>query len=290
MTSPYITPTWSTVKPSAHYVYVHRRKSDGLVFYVGKGSAKRGWSRDRNFLWWRVYNKHGATIEIVRNFEVESEAYRYESFLISFYNGRGFFLTNLQRIPTDDLCFTARIRRLSVSASEETYDFVHDDHGRVTCTRSDLYRNYGVSQSNLNNVIHKKRFSADGWYIEGRDRRHRDHGKIYEFHHHQHGVVNCTQADLRKKYNLDHQSVSDICRSRAKSRDGWTMKGVEAGPRKNVKHKFYHPEHGFFLATAPEMASMFGVRSTVFTRLSGKHRKTSLGWVLLGDQDDTEDL
>lgn len=42
------------------YVYVHKKKTNGEVFYVGKGSGKRAWSAfGRNSLWKRTADKYG---------------------------------------------------------------------------------------------------------------------------------------------------------------------------------------------------------------------------------------
>lgn len=47
------------------YVYLHRRKTDGSVFYVGKGSGYRLSSRSGRNRWWkRIVEKHGYIHEI----------------------------------------------------------------------------------------------------------------------------------------------------------------------------------------------------------------------------------
>ena len=43
--------------PKGFYVYVHC-DAEGKVFYVGKGSGKRAWSKDRHPLWVRYVEKH----------------------------------------------------------------------------------------------------------------------------------------------------------------------------------------------------------------------------------------
>ena len=49
------------------YVYVHKKKSNGEVFYVGKGSGKRAWSSfGRNEIWQRTANKYGLKFEGTR--------------------------------------------------------------------------------------------------------------------------------------------------------------------------------------------------------------------------------
>ena len=57
-TSP-LTPddTANQAKPRAHYVYAHT-DNDGTIFYLGKGSGRRAWSRGRHPLWVRYVDRH----------------------------------------------------------------------------------------------------------------------------------------------------------------------------------------------------------------------------------------
>jgi hypothetical protein len=78
-----------------HYVYVHRRATDGSVFYVGKGShPDRIKERcGRNQYWKHVVAKHGLVAEVVARFETDALAQQCERELITWY-GRD-RLTNL---------------------------------------------------------------------------------------------------------------------------------------------------------------------------------------------------
>lgn len=50
------------------YVYIHRKKSDGSVFYVGRGIGRRGWQKSgRNDRWLKVFKKHGRTVHIIKD-------------------------------------------------------------------------------------------------------------------------------------------------------------------------------------------------------------------------------
>lgn len=93
-----------------HYVYVHRRASDGRIFYVGKGShPDRAYSKDgRNLHWKAVVAKHGLVVEVVLHFESDVLAQQCERDLIAWY-GRD-RLTNMTDggdgcaglVPTDE--------------------------------------------------------------------------------------------------------------------------------------------------------------------------------------------
>lgn len=74
------------ILPHDFYVYVHRRRSDTRVFYVGKGRAKRAWEKNRkNSHWQSVVKKHGLCVEIVQSGMQEWWAFELERELIAFY-------------------------------------------------------------------------------------------------------------------------------------------------------------------------------------------------------------
>jgi hypothetical protein len=67
-----------------YYVYIHRRKSDNKVFYVGKGKARRAYSpHGRNSHWTNTYKKHGLIVEIVFDNLNEKEALTLEKDVIT---------------------------------------------------------------------------------------------------------------------------------------------------------------------------------------------------------------
>lgn len=69
-----------------YYVYLHKKKTTGEVFYVGKGSGKRAWSLEgRNPLWKKIAQKHGYTVEIYSSNLQEWYAFELEKDLIDYY-------------------------------------------------------------------------------------------------------------------------------------------------------------------------------------------------------------
>lgn len=78
------------------YTYAHYRKSDDVLFYIGKGSTNRASdSRKRNPHWNNVVNKHGFYYKILERFNCEHAALKKEEELISFYRAEGFKLANV---------------------------------------------------------------------------------------------------------------------------------------------------------------------------------------------------
>lgn len=68
------------------YVYLHRRATDGRVFYVGKGKCKRAFDKSkRSTHWKRIVAKHGYTVEFVQRDIQEWYAFELEKDLIAYY-------------------------------------------------------------------------------------------------------------------------------------------------------------------------------------------------------------
>lgn len=66
------------------YVYAHFRATDGRLFYIGKGSGRRAWSKSsRNRHWHCVVAKHGRRVRLLRVGLSEAEAFRAEALLIA---------------------------------------------------------------------------------------------------------------------------------------------------------------------------------------------------------------
>lgn len=68
------------------YVYIHRRETDGQIYYVGKGQGQRAWDfLRRNNHWHNTHNKHGTTVQVVSNGLQEWYALELETELIALY-------------------------------------------------------------------------------------------------------------------------------------------------------------------------------------------------------------
>lgn len=84
-----------------YYVYIHKDKQTGSVFYVGKGHGRRAWeTRDRNDRWVDHVSKleNGWEVELVETDLSEIVAFQLEEKLVKEYGGSihdGGTLTNL---------------------------------------------------------------------------------------------------------------------------------------------------------------------------------------------------
>lgn len=72
------------------YIYAHKRRTDGRVFYVGKGCGKRiHQTGNRNVYWKNIAKKHGYEASILEERLEEIESYKKEIYWIAFYKAKG---------------------------------------------------------------------------------------------------------------------------------------------------------------------------------------------------------
>nr|WP_054549545.1 NUMOD3 domain-containing DNA-binding protein [Lysinibacillus sphaericus] len=72
-----------------YYVYIHKLNDE--VIYVGKGSGSRKYFAHRNKCWQKIVgeNKSQVRIEIVKRFDNEEQAYKFEKELTLYYKNIG---------------------------------------------------------------------------------------------------------------------------------------------------------------------------------------------------------
>jgi hypothetical protein len=71
-------------------------KPCGEVFYIGVGNKRRPYTKsDRSDFWWKVVNKYGYEIQILKTNLTKEEAYELEVILISWYGRRDLGLGSL---------------------------------------------------------------------------------------------------------------------------------------------------------------------------------------------------
>lgn len=76
-------------EPRGCYVYVHRKITNGEIFYVGKGKGDRGWRHyNRNNMWFGTARKYGVAVEIVYDNLTEEQALSIERDFIEFFGKR----------------------------------------------------------------------------------------------------------------------------------------------------------------------------------------------------------
>lgn len=80
-----------------YYVYIHYLVDNKEIFYVGKGTGKRAWSKNSRSLEWKEKTKNPYRVLIIKTFSSEEEAFQEEIRLIDFFkNDPNFNLVNKQ--------------------------------------------------------------------------------------------------------------------------------------------------------------------------------------------------
>ena len=83
-------------KEEAFFTYAHFKKSNGQIFYIGKGRKNRHLKKDnRNEYWHRIVLKHGISVEKLAIWATEQEALEHEKFLIWCFRDMGIQLANM---------------------------------------------------------------------------------------------------------------------------------------------------------------------------------------------------
>lgn len=81
---------------SIYYVYAHKRSSDGSIFYIGAGKAKRAWSKSGRSAYWNgIARKHGFNVSILKDGLTFDESRQFEIQTIAELRNQGEKLCNL---------------------------------------------------------------------------------------------------------------------------------------------------------------------------------------------------
>lgn len=176
-----------------YYVYLHRKATNGEVFYVGKGSGNRAWSKcDRSKFWKDVAGKYGLTVEIYLNNVQEWYAYEVERQLIAYYGRRNTGSGTLVNMTNGgggkyseyDEYKRERVSRLiSEGKKDKTkYSFTNVYTGVVeVCTKSELQEKYNLPVGNIGRLFNEElnnkqnRVSVCGWVLTENYEEYREH-------------------------------------------------------------------------------------------------------------------
>lgn len=83
------------MQANLHYTYIHRRQSDGAIFYAGKGSKRRAWGAgNRSREWHQFLGDADLMVEIVATFHTAQEAFEAEKLLVAELRSAGHQLVN----------------------------------------------------------------------------------------------------------------------------------------------------------------------------------------------------
>lgn len=188
------------------YVYVHRRATDGRVFYVGKGKGNRYKSNNlRNNYWHNIVNKHGFTHHIVMRFECEECAFSFERALIKHY-GR----SNLCNM-TDGGEGASGVKQ-----SDYTKEL------RASKIRGELHPFYGKKLSDE----HKSKLSSSHIGISKGVLNPRAILDVIPFRHISGSFIMATPSEFRDISGLSSGGISRIMKGNRRHEKGWYVSDV----------------------------------------------------------------
>lgn len=222
------------------YVYVHRKATDGSIFYVGKGKGRRIYDKKRNQHWKHIVNKHGFTADIVMRFESEMCAFSFERALIKLY-GR----SNLCNL-TDGGEGVSGFKYSEEIKAKMSASKIGTKHTRETKLRMSAARmghvttretrlkisNAQIGKKNSPEARMKISLSRQFTSSETREKMslakrgrksYRFDYKIYNFLSPDGLIEMSTQYDLYNKYGLSRGHLSSVVSGKRKTHKGWSL-------------------------------------------------------------------
>lgn len=227
------------------YVYVHRRKSDGSVFYVGKGKGGRYKRKQgRSEYWHRTANRHGWECEIVFPNLTEQCAFSIEKALISSIDG----LVNLCT-GGEGAAGIPKSEAWKAAASERFKGKNNPMYGRGQPLSEDHKRKIGDSNrkpkpegfgEKISSILKGRRMTesqkaklkgsrnvgADNpMYGTKRERSPNFDPTEFIFLHPNYGRVTSTSYDMPLNFDVRYDSIRLLARGKIKSTRQWICLG-----------------------------------------------------------------
>ena len=147
-------------------VYLHRKKTEGTIFYVGMGEQDRAYTTHSRNKWWiNVYKKHDRLVDVVAKDLSIDDAYELEVFLISEIGRKDLGLGNLVNLDDGGKGATGHIptqnarNKLSKRMSKKV---INTETLEVLKSGSELTKKYGI----FGNVLQKDHPNSDWMKLE----------------------------------------------------------------------------------------------------------------------------
>lgn len=288
------------IKYKDYYVYIHRRKTTGEVFYVGKGKNQRAFDKhSRKLLWHRIVKKHGLIVEIIADGLQEWYALELERELIAYYGRFDLGLGSLVNFTDGGESNSGRI------VSEKTRQTLSEQRSGVPMKDGTKRKISESTKGVLKPMSVRKKISATASKIMTDDRKRTlseaamrksesrsarlkaDNPKkdtdLYSFIKVDNSEIFIgTRSDFKEKYGFRIDKL--FGKDKQQSRKGWKLlvqKETKILRFDPTIYRFYHEEHGEFVGTRLQLQKKYGIK--INHLFDGRDTKHVLGWEVLGD-------
>lgn len=288
------------IKYKDYYVYIHRRKTTGEVFYIGKGKNQRAFDKySRKLLWHRIVKKHGLIVEIVADGLQEWYALELEKELIAYYGRFDLGLGPLVNFTDGGESNSGRV------VSEKTRQTLSEQRTGVPLREDTKQKISKSTKGVLKPMVVRKKMSATASKIMTEDRKRslskgalrnsesrskrlildnpRRDVELYSFIRVDNSEIFIgTRTTFREKYGFKIDKL--FGKDRQKSRRGWKLlvqKDTKILRFDPTVYKFYHEVYGVFIGTRVELQKKYGIKITHL--FDGRDTKYALGWEVLDE-------
>lgn len=289
-----------------YYVYVHKRLTDGSVFYVGQGKGRRIYSvSGRNPHWHRTVAKYGYSQHIVVGGLPQECALSIERALIKHYGRSNLVnLTDGGDIGPTGLRHTEEVRRAQSERMKGNKHTLGHKQSPETIAKKRAYRasmetraKISASQQGRKPVTDETRARLSA-ALKGRKVSEETRMRLSELAKNRPPMSAETRAKLSavgkgKRTGKDNPSYG-IPKTEAQKQRlreamlGRTFSAETLAKRSGVNHPRHdptpitlvHADHGERTATRKEFQDEYGISSTHFSALVRGTRKSCRGWRL----------
>lgn len=232
-----------------HYVYAHRRASDGQLFYIGKGRRRRAWhGSGRNRHWRFIAEKHGFEVEIVKANLPEQCALTLEQILIAKIG-----IANLAN---------------ATLGGGGAVGWRHSEDAKRRIGAAFKGRKLTEKQRAALRIGDGKRLSAEHRLKLSLAKLGKRGRKM--------------SPETRAKISASHMGLRPSAETLEKLRLSHLGKCGRLSPSyDHTIRRFVHAEHGEFVGTRGDLMAKYGIWSGDMSRLLKGERKSTKGWRLL---------
>ena len=251
------------------YVYLHRRKTDNKVFYVGKGKGNRAKDRANRSDWWkRVVKKHDLVVEIVFDCLSEDESFQCEKDTILEFRYFGHPLVNL----TDGGEGSSGCKQTAETIQKRVSKNIGNKRTQEQRTR--------MSESRKGMKFSPEHCIA----ISKAQANRKDSPEV---------VAKRAKSNTGKKRTVEQKIIMQIAAKEQALRNGLSekSKGLKNPAADRNIYKFIHTiTCEEFVGTRVDFSIQSGIPTLSLNRIFGNkpHAKTCFGWKVQKENNDTE--